>query len=411
MSWRRILPASLLSWALLSPVALAGEAASLRDSLSEAMGSAGDSSGAFVRDLTAREKLYSKRGDERRVLASNAKLFTTAATLAGFGPEERVRTAALSEGSPSADGVVQGDLYLRGGGDPTFGSWFPRRVGSEARVGKLARRVADDGVRRVRGGVVGDESLYDSLRGGPASGYATSIHVGPLSALTFNQGQRGEKGSAFQSNPPEFAAKRFAHELEDRGVSLRDDPRVGATPAEAERLASVESPRMAQLVLLTNKSSRNLFAELLTKALGVRARGEGSTAAGSKAVIDYSRTLGADPRLVDGSGLSRDNTASPRDTVQLLRRQAKAAHDQDFFDSLPIAGVDGTIADRMRDDPAEGRCSAKTGTLPGVSTLSGYCESRSGHRLAFSYLMNDVDTSRARELQDRMANALARYRG
>lgn len=410
MSGRRIL-ACLLLWGLLPPAALAGEAADLRDSLSKAMRPAGASSGAFVRDATAREQLYSKRGREPRILASNTKLFTTAATLARFDARETLPTVVLGRGSLSEESAWRGDLYLRGGGDPTFGSWFPRRVGSEARVGSLARRVAQAGVKRVRGGIVGDESRFDSLRGGPASGYSTSIHIGPLSALTYNQGERSEERAGFQADPPDFAATRLTRELEDHGVQVRDGPRVGTAPAGSEMLASVESPSIAGLVELTNKSSRSLFAELLSKGLGARVRGDGSTAAGSRAATDYARALGADSRLVDGSGLSRANQASPRDVVQLLHRQAAAPHFQAFFDSLPVAGEDGTLADRMRESTAQGRCSAKTGTLTGVSNLSGYCESRSGHRLVFSYLMNGVDTSRARELQDRMANALARYRG
>jgi D-alanyl-D-alanine carboxypeptidase/D-alanyl-D-alanine-endopeptidase (penicillin-binding protein 4) len=114
---------------------------------------------------------------------------------------------------------------------------------------------------------------------------------------------------------------------------------------------------------------------------------------------------------VDGSGLSRSNQASPKAVARLLDRARGRAWFDDFHDSLAVAGRSGTLRDRMRDGAARGRCRAKTGTLRDVSALSGYCTSRSRDRIVFSILMNRVNPSSARRLQDRMANAMARYRG
>jgi D-alanyl-D-alanine carboxypeptidase/D-alanyl-D-alanine-endopeptidase (penicillin-binding protein 4) len=112
---------------------------------------------------------------------------------------------------------------------------------------------------------------------------------------------------------------------------------------------------------------------------------------------------------VDGSGLSRGNRASPLSVVRLLGAMYKRDDFDPFVDSLPIAGQDGTLFDRMRRGAARFRCRGKTGTLSNVSALSGYCEARSGENYAYSILMNGVYPTSARRLQDSMLQAIARY--
>jgi D-alanyl-D-alanine carboxypeptidase/D-alanyl-D-alanine-endopeptidase (penicillin-binding protein 4) len=127
--------------------------------------------------------------------------------------------------------------------------------------------------------------------------------------------------------------------------------------------------------------------------------------------MTYARSLGVTVQLVDGSGLSRADRAAPREVVRMLGTLRNQRGFPAFYASLPIAGRDGTLADRMRSGPARGRCHAKTGTLTGVSALSGYCTTRSGRTLAFSVLMNNANIYTARSIQDRVAQALAGYRG
>ena len=122
-------------------------------------------------------------------------------------------------------------------------------------------------------------------------------------------------------------------------------------------------------------------------------------------------TFGVHPRIVDGSGLSRRNATTPRDVVELLAGMDVTEVGDDLERSLAVAGESGTLSDRMRRSAAKGRCRAKTGTLNGVSNLAGYCNSRSGTRLAFAFLMNGVSVYTAHTLQDRMASVLARYTG
>jgi serine-type D-Ala-D-Ala carboxypeptidase/endopeptidase (penicillin-binding protein 4) len=158
---------------------------------------------------------------------------------------------------------------------------------------------------------------------------------------------------------------------------------------------------------MTNKPSDNFFAEMLLKDVGREATGVGTTAGGARVAAEFARSLGARARIVDGSGLSRGNRASPLRVVRLLTAMQARDEFDAWYASLPIAGRDGTLSSRMNRGAARGRCHAKTGTLSNVSALSGYCEARSGDLYAFSILMNGVYPSSARRLQDRMAQALA----
>ena len=379
--------------------------------LSAQMRFAGGWSGAYVANLTDGRPLFRWRQHNSRILASNAKLFTTAAALARFGTEGTLATSVLGDGELDLEGVYQGNLYLRGGGDPSFGSrrFTQRSYGGGGTVEDLASLLEDVGITRVTGRVYGDESIFDSLRGGPDSGFGVSVWVGPLSALSYNRGLFTEGGHGFQANPPAFAAARLDDALEARGIPVRLKPRVAVTPAEATLLATVPSPPMERIVRITNKPSDNFFAETLLKDLAHQAGGTGTTARGARIAGGFARRLGSGVRLVDGSGLARGNRASPFRIVRLLT--AMSARDEfiSFRDSLPIAGRDGTLYDRMRRGAARGRCQAKTGTLSNVSSLSGYCDARSGGTYVFSILMNGVYPLGARRLQDRMLQAIAKY--
>jgi D-alanyl-D-alanine carboxypeptidase/D-alanyl-D-alanine-endopeptidase (penicillin-binding protein 4) len=380
--------------------------------LSRQMRASGAYSGAYVVNLSQGETVLRWRQNRSRILASNTKLFTTAAALARFGTGGTLGTEVLGAGALDADGVWQGDLYLRGGGDPTFGSsrFTTKSYGEGATVEQLAVLLQEAGITRVTGRIYGDESRFDALRGGPESRYATSIWVGPLSALSFNRGLGSESGGSFQLNPPAFAAARLDAALEARGVPVRLKPRPGVTPVGTEVVASVDSPAMSRLIQLTNKPSDNFFAEMLLKDLALQARGVGTTAAGARLAAGYARRLGSGARLVDGSGLSRGNRASPRQVVKLLAEMFELDQiefGEQFSDSLAIAGQDGTLKDRMRRGAARARCRGKTGTLSNVNALSGYCEALSGDTYAYSILMNYVYPPGARRLQDAMLQAIA----
>jgi D-alanyl-D-alanine carboxypeptidase/D-alanyl-D-alanine-endopeptidase (penicillin-binding protein 4) len=410
---RRIALLVIAVLALLPAAAAAQDHALIAKQLKGKMRFAGAYAGAYVVDVSGDTPLPVFRWREHtpRVLASNAKLFTTSAALARFGREGTLGTEVLGTGELDAEGIYRGSLYLRGGGDPTFGSrrFTKKSYGGGATVEDLAALLDEAGIQRVTGRVYGDESAFDSLRGGPDSGYGVSVWVGPLSALSYNRGLFTEGGNGFQANPPAFAAARLDDALEARDIAVRLKPRAGLAPAGAPVLASVDSPPMERLLRLTNKPSDNFFAETLLKDLAHQAGGRGTTVGGAKIATAFARRLGARPRLVDGSGLARGNRASPASIVRLLSAMYKREDFDSFIDSLPIAGQDGTLFDRMRRGAARFRCRGKTGTLSNVSALSGYCEARSGNNYAYSILMNGVYPTGARRLQDQMLQTIAKY--
>lgn len=382
--------------------AWAADRAQTRAALAQAMGQAGAASGALVVDLSAGQELYASRADARRIPASVEKLYTTATALKALGPELRLRTGVAAVTAVDADGVLAGNLYLRGAGDPTFGA---------AGIRTLVRDLRAAGLERVDGRVIGDDSAFDRRRGLPASGFRTSAYVGPLSALAYNRGLTGLRAPYFQTSPGLFTAQALDRALRADGVRVTDRARLGVAPAEAVELAGVDSPTLGDLAGRTNRPSDNFYAEQLLKVLGAQRGTGGSTQAGAAVVRRTLAPLGARPQVSDGSGLGRGNRTSPRQVVTLLRAMAEdPAAGPAFTASLPVAGRSGTLTGRMRGTAAAGSCRAKTGTLSDVSGLAGYCLAADGETwIAFSFLMNRVNPSGARALQDRMAAALARY--
>jgi D-alanyl-D-alanine carboxypeptidase/D-alanyl-D-alanine-endopeptidase (penicillin-binding protein 4) len=167
---------------------------------------------------------------------------------------------------------------------------------------------------------------------------------------------------------------------------------------------------MAQLIALTNTPSDNFFAETLTKDLGARFGGAGTTAAGVAVIkAELSSHFGLAPRFDDGSGLSRDDATTPRQVVSLL---AQMADNPDFVNSLAVGGETGTLQHEMVGTPAQGACRGKTGTLIDVASLAGYCQAADGHTLAFAFLANRLgDPELGHQIEASMAVALARYNG
>ncbi len=385
---------------------------SMSKALKRQIRAAGSHSGAYVVNATENRGVFRSRADRARVLASNTKLFTTAAALARFGSAGRLATTVRGEGNLEADGTWRGSLYLVGGGDPTFGSrsFGSRNYGGGGAVEDLAGALASAGIRRVSGRIIGDETAFDTRRGGPSSGYRTSGYVGPLSGLAFNRGLATESGRGYQSKPSLFAAARLDSALGRRGIDVAVSPRTGDAPGGTTELAAEQSPEMSRLSALTNRPSDNFFAEMLLKDVGKQVDGRGTTGGGARAATLFARNLGSRPRIADGSGLSRRNRASPRSVVRLLMGMRRRDESAAYTNSLAVAGRNGTLRSRMRRGPARGKCRAKTGTISGVSTLSGYCRARSGEVYAFSFLMNGVSPSGARRIQDRMAQAVAGVR-
>jgi serine-type D-Ala-D-Ala carboxypeptidase/endopeptidase (penicillin-binding protein 4) len=394
----------------------AGTAAgrALDGGLNRGMRQAGSYSGAYVVDLSTGQVLYQRNANTGRLPASVEKLYTTTTALQRFGPNATLPTSILGQGGLQGT-TYTGTLYLRGGGDPTFGSasFDQANYGTGATMQQLvANFVRTTGVRSFQGNVVADETLFDSERGTPATGGQPSVEVeGDLGALAYDRGWESAAGDTYFPHPAAAAGQQLVAALRSAGVKLprRTAVTAGATPAGAATLASVASPSISTLIALTNTPSDNFFAEMLLKDIGARFGGVGTTAAGVRVVqAQMAQSFSIHPRLDDGSGLSRYDLTTPVQVVTLLRAMAG---DPQFTASLAVAGETGTLQDEMQGTYAQGRCRGKTGTLHDVSNVVGYCHARDGHTLAFAFLMNGIYPDYAHPIQDRMQVAVANYSG
>jgi D-alanyl-D-alanine carboxypeptidase/D-alanyl-D-alanine-endopeptidase (penicillin-binding protein 4) len=378
------------------------------------MRQAGRFSGAYVLDLTANRTLYSKNASTSRLPASVEKLYTTTTVLQRFGPGATLSTSLLGRGTQEG-GTFTGTLYLRGGGDPTFGSssFDSANYGTGATIQQLVSAFATSaGITVLKGNVVADETMFDSDRGTPATGNQPSIDTeGELSALAFNRGWANSTGTVYFKHPAMQAGQQLVAALKAAGIQVPRHVKVtaGRAPGTASTLATVRSPSMATLVALTNTPSDNFFAETLVKDLGARFGSGGTTGAGAGVVrAQMASSFAIYPRLNDGSGLSRSDLTTPVQVVTLLRNMAS---DAQFTSSLAVAGETGTLVHEMRGTYAQGRCRGKTGTLHDVSNIVGYCRAKDGHTLAYALMMNGIVPDYAHPIQDRMQVALAKYSG
>jgi serine-type D-Ala-D-Ala carboxypeptidase/endopeptidase (penicillin-binding protein 4) len=389
----------------------------LRRHLRAAMRSAGGSGGAYVRDLDAgrRPVLFAWNARDSRIPASNQKLFTTAALLDRFGPDGHLVTRMYVRGKlyGPRERVLRGDLILVGAGDPALGTArFARARGLPVtRLRALAAEVKRAGIRRITGNVLADDSIFDRLRGVPATGFVAGLYLSPLSGLSFNSGY---DTSGYANNPELRAARSLVGGLRHQGVAVRGIGRKDLSRGALRRrpVATVRSPAISTLMAATNKPSNNFFAEMLLKRVAARAGKAGTTTRGATRVERFARKVGSGIQVSDGSGLGRGNRVTPRQVVRLLAAmQRRGNHGTVFRQSLPLAGHEGTVSERMLGTAAQGRCWTKTGTLSDVSALSGYCQAGDGHMVAFSLLMNNLwSLDAARRAQDQIAAAIASYR-
>lgn len=422
-------PAARLATPVLSarrvPSALVDQAAAdaLAARADEVMALAPDSSCLVIAE--GDRTLYRRNGDLPLVPASNQKLLTATAALDRLGADATLRTEVRADAV--VDGVVEGDLYLVGGGDPlltTDGFLSAMEEGDERLVtplDEIADAVVDAGVRVVDGDVVGDDGRYDDERWVPSwpDRYRWPVTVGPLSALAVNDGAAGMSSAPdvpvsnpSPGDPPEAAAATLRTLLEERGVDVAGTAAAGATPTGAEVVAVHESPPLADVLGEVVGWSDNYAAELLVRELDVAAGGSGTTEGGLAVVRDALDARGlptAGLTLVDGSGLDLGNRLTCDLVAAVL---ADHPADGPVISSLAVAGRDGTLHDRMEGTSAEGRIRAKTGTLNDALALSGFADGEAGRTLRFAFIVNippegdpDADTG----LQDRLAEALVAY--
>jgi D-alanyl-D-alanine carboxypeptidase/D-alanyl-D-alanine-endopeptidase (penicillin-binding protein 4) len=354
-------------------------------------------SAAVAVDLTTGQVLYAQNGHRSLAPASNEKLPLTYTALVRLGADYRIETDVLGQGSQDGSNWL-GTLVLKGGGDPGL---------STAGLRSLARQVRAAGIRRVSGGIIGDETWFDRRR--TVAGWKARFYIGespPLSALVVN---RARVGRYVTASPALAAARAFRQALRAAGVAVAGPVRVGRGDDFSVPLAEIYSPPLGAIIRFMDRESDNFTAEMLLKQLGAVELDRGTSAAGASVVMQTLAEAGVPTsgvRIVDGSGLSRLDRFTANAMAALLEVAWSDSNVRPaLLAALPVAGVNGTLEDRLRKPPARGHVVAKTGTTSDASALSGYVRSR----FAFSVLQNGHPLSYwwARRAQDRFAQVLA----
>jgi D-alanyl-D-alanine carboxypeptidase/D-alanyl-D-alanine-endopeptidase (penicillin-binding protein 4) len=394
--------------------------------------------------------------------ASNTKMLTTAAAMSYLGPDFRYHTALYGP-EPDTEGVVHGDVVLRGSGDPSL---------TTTDVAEIARELAARGVKRIEGDLYADprfhargHKLDDSGDGDGAlilnrNAYGVRIRPGEVghpaivspeprvdlfaveNQTTTVQGKRSRlrvdsyrkddrlvitvRGRIADNRGEYIDMRRLADgsllaasvlhaAMGDFGVELTGRLHGGPVAAPLLLAEHVSAP-LADVCKISNKPSNNFVAEAIYKTLGGELYGvPGTLAKGTRAVAEFLGSAGIKPgsyKIVNGSGLTHENRITPGDLSSLLRKiYFDISVAPEFLASLAIAGIDGTIRNRFLGTDAVGLVRAKTGTLSGVSALSGYVGDKDDV-LIFSIFVQGFRQRRMNEVrhaQVRMVEAMLSY--
>jgi D-alanyl-D-alanine carboxypeptidase/D-alanyl-D-alanine-endopeptidase (penicillin-binding protein 4) len=339
-------------------------------------------------------------GDVAVIPASTNKLLIAGAATEVLGPES-VFVTSLAAQAP-VDGVIEGDVYLVGGGDPLLvASDFPvDDDGPDPAVttslDALADAVVAAGITSIRGAVVGDATRYDDETTNPAWGSGVAfVDAGPIGGLVVNDGQTiGRSGR--QRDPGEAAARELARLLGERGVTISNGWESGTLEVGTPVIATVESAPLSSIVADMMTRSDNDTAEMLLKEIGFAQTGAGTTEAGLQVLDTTVRSWGVPMdgvAIADGSGLSSNNRLTCDTLVGVLDH----LDDTPAVTGLPVAGRSGTLTDDFLGSPVEGLLAAKTGTLsnppadadpPEVKALAGYVDAPNGDVVEFAMVLN-----------------------
>ncbi|MCW2864004.1 MAG: hypothetical protein JWP48_5712 [Actinoallomurus sp.] len=457
--------------AVSSPPARTAAAGDLKTDLDQILADSrlsGATVGVTVRNAGTDEVLYSRNADQQVVPASNNKIETSAAAFGILGTGYRFHTDVSTRGgnlylkgtgdptlgaaafdqlaaAVAAKGVtkINGDLvaddtWFEG---PRVGpDWDPTDFPYSYAAEISALTVAADDVFDVGSvdvsvtpttvgqspsiglspetGVVTIDNRATTGAAGSASTVSVDRTVGTNTIVV--SGSIPADGAKFDDlatvqDPALYAADVFRRALTAHGVTVAGATEHGTTPKAAKVVTTRRSIPLSQIATPFLKLSNNMIAEILVKAIGHKVTGHGSWTAGLPVIAKYLKTLGVDTSQVnqtDGSGLGHTNYTTATQISNVLKAAQSKSWFPVFYDAIPIAGrpdklVGGTLRSRMAGTPAAGNVHAKTGTLTGVSALSGYVEDPSGQRLIFSIVFNGYKGGAPTDLQDKIAIRLA----
>ena len=345
------------------------------------------------------ELRYSGKIVQRPTLPDTLNLATPSLNREGWGgspstlnsPPSTLNLATPSlnrEGWGGSPSTLSGSLYLVGGMDPLF---------DETDIKALASAVKTLGVDTITGNIYEDRSFKHTDKWG--EGWCWDDDNPNLSPLLV-----GGK---------DMAATRLLSELRSLGIVVMGGIGEATAPAGTKLIGS-RTHAIDDVLVPMMKRSDNWYAESLFYQLANRLGGKGATVKPARNYIDQLVTrAGADQKLIhvaDGSGLSLYNYVTPDMELKLLRYAWKNSEIiEKFYPSLPIAGVDGTLKNRMKGTKAQGNVHAKTGTVTGVSALAGYCTASNGHHLCFSIINQGIPKAKiGRDFQDAVCTLLCR---
>jgi len=354
--------------------------------------------------------------------ASTQKVLVAAVALDVLGEDFRYTTRVV--GPEPVGGVITGDVFLVGGGDPVLsGEWYPdsnldrNPVFNITSLDQLARDLAAAGVTTIDGTVRGDASKYDDEYYVESWGAdVAGIEAGPYDALLANDA-RVQGDDLRGSDPAEAASREFVRILQEQGISVTGGNGVGTAGGGVD-LATVQSLPLSDVVAEMLTNSDNNSAEMMVKEIGFAAGGAGTRQAGLDVIANTIAGWGIDTTglvLGDGSGLSLDNRITCETMLGVLQH---AGYDSPLGAGLPIAGETGTLSDVFVDTPMQGRLRGKTGTLnnppfdqdpPAVKALAGYLPVDGGGAIEYVLILNGdtiSDQSEYRPVWAELVNVL-----
>jgi D-alanyl-D-alanine carboxypeptidase/D-alanyl-D-alanine-endopeptidase (penicillin-binding protein 4) len=379
---------------------------------------AGTKMAIMIYNPLTQDTLISINHTESMIPASNTKLFTTATALELMGGDHLLSTTILADDVDLSDSTLDGNIYIKGFGNPTF---------TTEDLEELINQLYQSGLRKVTGNVVGDDTYFDDVysRDDWISEERANVKLPPISALVLDRNRtivtkkrRGRYRNYFVNveNPPLFAAKKLREKLIAFGVEVEGKSISRQTADNAEPLVD-SSIELRELLKLINKNSDNFYAEYLFKTLGsVYSGQQGNSFFSTQAILNYiddNSIYSSGTTIVDGSGISRFDQVTAGALIGLLEKAYFSIKQfDDFFNSLSIAGVDGTLKKRMIGTSAENNFRGKTGTLNGVTSLAGYITTADGDDLIVCMMFEFTKggSSKYKNIQDRIIELLAGWK-